>query len=839
MKKTILIILACLIVLSGAGIVYLNNVVLPSTAKSFIIKAIEGSTQKKASLSSVKINIFKGIVLRDLIIYDQEEEIVSIKEVSCIFWFWGLTHKKIVIPSVILDSARLSLERRNDNSFNLTELFLAKKDNPIGLKPGVPPATKDYKERPSSGFTFEVYKIKAVDSEINFKDSSFAEPFTQDLNNVDIVIYLSFPDSLKFKAYAQLQGNLKPNIYLNGEFKLPQQELKANILVKNIKPGEFNVYLQPAGVILGGGVVDASVSLSLKDNIMDFDCQASAAKMDLGNDKVSAKFNSQVNANIKYLIEEGRAEYSGNSLFSDTVLSATDFAALVNIEKATVYFDNEGLACDDILARLWGLPINARIKLVNFNDPQFNIGLFSDFDLALARDLLKSKFNLAVPFKVKGKARLSLDISADSLNTKPIKLGGYLDILGASLKPDNMDASVEDIEGRLEFSSDQARAKDLLFKYQSVPCKLSFLLNDFKSPRVTLEAASEEILVKSDFNVNKTIIQINSLSGRYLNSELQVLGSFNTSSSEADISGALAINLEDLNKPFARFKDQLDKINPKGKAQVKFSLKGDTRDIKGCAIEARLVSPQVILYGLKPEKISGYYRQQYGVGEVPFLDFSFYSGEIKFSARVNLKSDNLPYALNLSLRGVKIEEVKLDTPASKKDISGIIDAEVKINGFSSDLSKITGVGSVDIIKGKLWELDLFKGMGKLLFVKDFAYIIFHEGSCDFSVQDKNIFTNNLMLKSNMANLSGKVSIGFDSSLEASLNVDIIDKLVPLTGTFKDVTTAVIGSSGKFATINITGTLKEPKYKFRPVVENIIKGLTDTLKQVIRGHQDLN
>lgn len=839
MKKTILIILACLIILSSAGIIYLNNVVLPSTAKSFIIKAIEESTQKKASLSSVKINIFKGIVLRDLIIYDQEEELINIKEASCIFWFWGLMHKKIVIPSVTLDSARLLLKRRNDNSFNLTELFLAKKDNPIVLKPGGPPATKDYKERPSSGFTLEVYKIKVIDSEINFRDNSFVEPFTQDLNNVDIVIYLSFPNSLKFKASMQLQGNLKPNIYLNGEFKFPQQELKANILAKNIKPGEFNVYLQPAGVILGGGVVDTSVSLGLKDSIMNFDCQAKLAKMDLGNAKGSVNFNAQVNANIKYLIEGGRVEYSGNSLFSDTVLSVTDLVAAINIEKATVYFNNEGLYCDDALARLWDLPIKARIKLVNFNNPQFNIGLFSDFDLSLARDLLKSKFNLTLPFKVKGKASLALDISTDSINTKPINLGGYLDIQGASLKPDNMEASVEDIEGRLEFSSDQARAKDLFFKYQSIPYKLSFLVNDFKSPRVTLEAASEEILVKSDFNVNKTIIQINSLSGRYLNSELQVLGSFNTLNSEADISGSLAINLEDLNKPLVKFKDQLDKINPKGKAQVKFSLKGDTRDIKGCAIEARLLSPQVVLYGLRQEEVSGYYRQQYGVGEVPFLNFSFYSGEVKFSARANLKSDNLPYALNLSLQGVKIEEIKLDTPSSKKDIAGIINSEVKINGFSSDLSKITGVGSVDITKGKLWELDLFKGVGKLLFAKDFAYIIFHEGSCDFSVQDKNIFTNNLMLKSNMANLSGKVRIGFDSSLEAYLNVDIIDELVPLTGSFKDVTTAVIGSSGKFATINITGTLKEPKYKFKPVVENIIKGITDTLKQVIRKRQDFN
>ena len=837
MKKRILIILTCLVIFSAIGIIYLNNVVLPSTARSFIIKAIEESTQKKASLSSVKINIFKGIVLRGLIIYDQKEEIVNIKEASCIFWLWGLIHKKIVIPSVTFDSARLLLKRHSDNTFNLTELFIAKKDNPIGTKPADPLSGKDYKGSSSSGFAFEIYKIKVVNSEINFKDGSFAEPFTQDLRNVDIVIYLSFPNSLKFKGSMQLQGNLKPNIFLNGEFKLPQQELKANILAKNIKPEEFNLYWQPAGVILDGGVVDASVALDLKDNIMNFDCQAKAAKMVLGNDKMSVKLNAQVNAGVKYLIEEGRVEYSGDSLFSDTVLSMANFKEPINIEKATVYFNNEGLACDDFLARIWGLKVNGRIKLLNFKEPKFDIGIFSDLDLALAQDLLKNKFNLTAPLKIKGRAKLSLDISAPSLNTKPIKLGGYLDIMGASLKPDNMDVSVEDIEGRLELSSNQVGGKGLSFKYQSIPCKLSFLVNDFQSPRITLEALSEGILIKSDLDVNKTVVEINSLSGRYLNSEFQVSGSFNTLNSEADISGALAINLEDLNKPLLKFKDQLDKINPRGKAQVKFSLQGDVRDIKGCAIEARLASPQFILYGLRQENISGYYRQKYGVGEVLFLNFSFYSGEIKSSARVNLKSDNLPYAFDLSMLGVKIEEVKLDTLASKKDIAGIIDAEVKINGFSNDLAKITGSGSVDITKGKLWELDLFKGMGKLLFAKDFAYIIFHEGSCDFSVRDKSIFTNNLMLKSNMANLSGKVKIGFDSSLDASLNVDIIDELVPLTGTFKDVTTAVIGSSGKFATISITGTLKEPKYKFKPVVENIIKGLTDTLKQVIRKHQD--
>ena len=79
----------------------------------------------------------------------------------------------------------------------------------------------------------------------------------------------------------------------------------------------------------------------------------------------------------------------------------------------------------------------------------------------------------------------------------------------------------------------------------------------------------------------------------------------------------------------------------------------------------------------------------------------------------------------------------------------------------------------------------------------------------------------------MINLFGPVRIGFDGSLNARLDVDIISELVPLTGTFKDVATALVSQSGKFAEIIISGTLKEPKYSFQTAVTDIIKGLADT------------
>ena len=45
-------------------------------------------------------------------------------------------------------------------------------------------------------------------------------------------------------------------------------------------------------------------------------------------------------------------------------------------------------------------------------------------------------------------------------------------------------------------------------------------------------------------------------------------------------------------------------------------------------------------------------------------------------------------------------------------------------------------------------------MGELLFTKDFANVVFDEAYCEFFIKDKLIFSDNILLKSNLVNLSG-------------------------------------------------------------------------------------
>ena len=133
-----------------------------------------------------------------------------------------------------------------------------------------------------------------------------------------------------------------------------------------------------------------------------------------------------------------------------------------------------------------------------------------------------------------------------------------------------------------------------------------------------------------------------------------------------------------------------------------------------------------------------------------------------------------------------------------------------------------------ILQGNLWEFNLLQGLGKIMFTKDLGNIKFSECTSNLLIKDKSVYTDNLKLKSNVCNFSGPLKIGFDGSLEGALDVEILSEMVPLSGTFKDITTAIAGGAGTFGLIKLSGTLKEPKYIFKPAVNNIIKGIADVI-----------
>lgn len=811
-KKKITIIVLILILLGGLGIVYLNNVLLPTKIKSLLINSLQQATQQQVSLGSLRFNIFKGLVLRDLVIGDKEKAIVNVKEASCLFLVLPIFKKIVVIPSIKLSSPEIFLKRNKDGTLNIQDFFMPKMQQ---------------NEKPQFGLV--IYRIAITDAKIRFQDESLAQPFSKEVENLDLELRFSLPDSIRFRLSANIQSALVPNLKAAGEFKLAARQLIAKVALQDIAPKEFSGYYQGLGIDISQGLVSALVDLKFQNDTLGLGLAAQSKNIAIAKERIKANLTLDIKAQMSYNLKDLNLAISGQAGISDSNIDGLEFASAIKNINGRLSFDNSGLSSEKLTASVLGLPVEAKLTLVNFKAPLFNINLNSSLRLDSLPAILKDKFNFVFPGALEGSANLFLTIENRPADKETLKIAGYLDFLGAAVKLEKVKRAFEDIQGRLEFSSDQLKWSGLTFRYLDGSYKTSGKLTDFKSPQVELGLTSEKFYLDSSFSINNKQIKLEKAAGKYYNSEFALGGNINTQEAPliyADIEGNLKLDLEDAPRLLEKFKNQIEQARLEGRVDAQFNLKGNLNDIKNCAIQANLTGVYIRAYGLKAEDLRLDYAQAGGVSRILAARAFFYGGSLELNAEADLKPADFVYGINLNLKDVKIGELKEDTAAKKQDLAGNIQAALTLQAQGNDISKLNGRGNIFIGDGKLWELNLFKGLGSLIFVKDFSSIVFHEASCDFTIQDKSVSSANLSLKSSITELSGALRIGFDSSIEASLNVKILDEAVPLSGTFKDITSLIAGGAGQFGLIRISGTLKEPKYKFQPAVVNIIKGITD-------------
>jgi len=788
MRKVIVIILV-IIVLISATIFYLNKFVLPNKAKALIIRAIEENTQKKVSLKTVEIDIFRGLVLKNLNLYDNNKIVVSLKQASCGILILPLINKKIIIPEINLDYPQVLLERNKSQP---------KPEG--GLAIGTASKSVDSKQQPK-GFELIVYRVNVNHGTVFFKDNTLDVPFVTSLKDISLKLNLALPSSVKFKLKAQIAGNPIAGINALGEFKIPQQELLSEITFQNLSLKMFSSYYGNTGLVLKDGLIGGLIKLKLKDNIILLDTQVRTKDFSVLRDKLSMDINTDVKANIEYSLNDNQIKYSGKAGIKDSVIKGIDIIDEISGINGQINFDNFGLSADKINAIALGLPITAVLSLKDFSNPAFNLRASSNPSFKQIKNILYEKFKYSLPADINGDSKFTVELIMDPKSKKPVRLEGYLDIINATLKLEKVDNPITGINGRIS-------------------------LND--ESRVKVSLLSKDISIESSADILDKEIILKGLKISYLNSEVIASGAIATKGSPLGISldGSLILELADLEKFLPQKREEIAKIKPNGKVHLKFNFLGDRENFKNYELNINATSPKISLYGLKGQDLFIDYAQVNGLINIPSLRLSLYSGLVNASFKANLNSANQPYHLEAQMQDVLIEELKLDTQAKDKDIAGVIQGKIKTDGFLKNILESGGQGYLAITKGKLWELDLFKGLGKLLFSKDFSNIVFNEGSCSFTLKDKFISSDDFTLKSNIVDLSGPVRIGFDESINAALDINIINELIPLNGTFKDVTTFVIGKSGKFATIHITGTVKEPNYKLKADVTNIIKGLTD-------------
>lgn len=807
MKKFFIIVAILLLIILGVT-VFLNKVILPTKIKSLIISTLSKQTGKEVSLKSLEFSIFKGLIVRDLVISDGTQTILSARQATCTIFIWPILKKQIIIPAINLQSPYIYLERRKDNSFNLENLFSA--------------ASVQEKK---SDFNLAVFKLTISNGDLVFEDNSLGVKFKKEIKNIQFNLQLGLPIKLKFNFTGQLDSQPPVSINASGEYRILKKELAVNLKLKALSAKEFSAYYPALGDVFSG-LIDLQAQAHLKGKTCQINLAAQSDNLVLVKDNLKAKLNSSLLTKINYDLETKKLEFSGSCDLVQADIAGLEFLGQVNNLNGKFVFNQNSLIADSLKAQLLGVPFEIRLGIKDFSTKVLNIS--TDFDLSILSAIAKDKFKFSLISASSGKASLLVKILPDKQGVWMAQ--GSLDIAQASLKLDKVIDPFENIDVHLEFSQQGLNWKETKFRYQGIDYESSGTLSDFAAPQVKLKLFADDLSAAADFKVAGNLIQIAGLKGKYLNSQFLVSGNIDHSDEaqvRVDLTGGINLELSDLNKLLAKIYPGIKALSAAGQLDTQFSLSGPVNDFKNCFLQAKSTSSNFSLYGFRASQLAIEYLQEQKIIKIPAIYITLYDGLITGSGALNLDSVLSPYQLELKAGGIDLGKLRLDTAtAAKNKYEGIFEGEVKLTGSGSDLNKLNGAGSFKITQGKLGEINLLQGLGKLLLAKDLGKIEFTECSCAFSIKDKIVSTDKLKLLSSLVNLYGPLSIGFDSTLAGALDVEVLSENVPLAGTFKDVTTAIIGKAGKLGVIKLSGTLREPKYAFDTAVISIIQGLAD-------------
>lgn len=783
-RKTIFVIIFFLILLISGLLIYLNNVLLPLKLKVKITQEIEKALGKNVSIESLRFNLFKGLVIRDVAIFDatKDKAYLEVGEVWLNFLIFPLFKGKFIIPSIRLSSPRIYFKVKADNTLNLTDLI---------------PNLKT--QNTKSAISFFIYRIKISDGICRFTDERLKPAFNKEITDLNISMRLNLPSAVKFSLRGKILNNKAScsGLYLSGDYGLLAQELNAKLKLINIITDDYLVYLPQPSFSISGNSINSELDIQFKNKQVSVRGSAGAQNFKLKHDKLTLiAGNIDLEPNIIYGLEDKKLSYNAQVLVSEANISGVDFIKDITGVSGNISLEDNKISSDNLKAKLLDTEVAIKASLEDFSSPYLKLKI-SSAGINLEK-ILPIIPNMPEDLTLKGIAGIQAEIKG-ALQKPPFEINADAEISSAEISLASLKEPVKDIKGKINF-------------------------NNSLKPQIDLTLSSKDLSLKTAFDIKDKIISVKSCTAKYLDSRFNLSGNIDISDnlkplinirlSETDIAVKDILGL--LPKDTG---DNLKKAALAGIISIGGMASGNVKDAKDISADFNLSSASFWLYGLKLDNPRFSLTQENGLLNIPDFTAGFYAGNINLDFVTNLNAEVPLYKANLLASDIELAKLKMDTKAKGKDLSGILNAKANINATLKGMQGATGAGYLQVKDGKLWELNLFQGLGKLLFMPIYEKIIFNDARLDFFLQDEAVQISNAFLGSNEVKLSGDGKIGFDGGLNLSLSAEINEGVLAEVPDIRKYLSFVFGN---LLSVEIRGTLQKPEYKINTPAKEIFK-----------------
>lgn len=520
------------------------------------------------------------------------------------------------------------------------------------------------------------------------------------------------------------------------------------------------------------------------------------------------------------LADSQNLTYKGSLTFSDASLYG--FAPIKELHGVDLDadFQNDQATINALGLNILNTNLHITGEVKNFKDPWLNITAEAEeLDLAQISQLfpqatapLGLNFEGSSMVKVKFEGRAADPLAGNILAVASFKK--------ASAYSQTLHQKVKNITGIIEATPNTLIWRDLTATYGNSKYNLSGSLRDFKNPKITANISGPQLEIKADISKDPNIININDVSGKYLNTSFNSHGLVTLIPGFApafDIHLSTSLLLEEFIKelPLAQQKALLA-LNPTGAIDMSAEIKGTPGDWRKDSAHADISSPLMTLLGYKLNAMKISVDAADGKIKNLVFDGKLYDGTVHAIGSMDFSSKNMPYDLALNIDNTDMHELKEDSPFKMQEINGKFYFTSMIHGTIADFkNNLHATGSLAIRDGFLAEFNLFKGLLSVLNdALHLGEVEITDVESNFTIDNQKISTDNLRLKGPTIVLLGKGWINFDQYCDLDMTIDLSSGIVP----------AVAHDLLSTLDIRIYDKINDPKFKKKISVPQVINSL---------------
>jgi len=838
MRKFIFILFLIIVLLAiptAIGLHYLNTTYLPKVIKTRITQEASAKLNIDVQIEDIKFNIFKGIIFHKVNIKskDNPDAQLQIERASATFLILPFfSQKKVIFPSVNIYSPKIDLIRYQDNKFNFQDLM---------------PKQMGQDKAPLA-YSILIYRVDIFDSEINFLDQTI-EPSISRTLKLDSLGTQIYPWGVNFNLRGSLVDNTQTSsLSLSGNYNLEKKELKVSSQLNKLDLLSYLAYFN----------IPMSIKSLLLDNI-NSECVLTENSLKITNKADITDAHLVTGAYLvkdKTLITDATAKLQADVILD--IKNTADLSYFIHLddvkanlitpqipEKVKIEYAKFEISPDKAIiknSKISALQTKLSIKgeISNFKNPAYNIRLQADIDLSTAKDFLRIHFEAINPIILEGKA--DIDISALKSQDDDIKFKGSIDFKNAAVKTIDSPFELNELNGVVNFEEQKIEWSNLSFKLFDKFFYSKAVILDLPLPLINLELYNDKINIHTKLRARqKNLYDIEYLKGNFHNSKFEISGDLNIKDKthydiDLDLEGL--IDLEDLKQIEIIPQEQLSKINARGICSIDGRIQGNAKYPTLLTSQVNLNTNELSVYNYKVNNVDIKLAQENQQIKIPSSQCDFYGGTLSINGLIDLEKETFPYALKVFGENIELSKIKRDIPIDDKLLKGSLSSTIILSGQMDSIQDLKAQGEFLIQDGYLWNFNPLKELGDFLFIPRYESLVFKEATGNFNITNNKISLTDVVLSSNVLLLTCEGTIDFKGNLDLDITPKAISDITENLDEYEKFFAGIFSEAGGVVSVKITGTVRDPKFKKKIILMQVLDKAKDEVIDKIKAFTDL-